>query len=1043
MRSLSVRVLGEFEVDGLEQSALGSRKGRALLRLLALARGRAVSGDVLAMALWSDAPPARPADQVAVLISRLRAVLGRDRLEHTDFGYRLRYDWLDVDELAALVGEIERRQQEGNVRGANAAARVALSLIRGEPAIEEHPWALARVTEIDRLTMRARCVAARAMTTGGSWLEAVDVASDAVQHDPYDEEALRLLMRAYVAGGRVASALSAYAAARERLADELGADPSPETAALHAAILRGEVVVRSLPPSGPAAPLVGRRVELDRLDEVVARARSGSPAVVVIEGEAGIGKTSFIRAWAAHRAGIGEIVLSATCGALDRAVPLDGLLAAVGAHLRVAGPDFSADVLGADHQLLASLLSLDGEATPAPALADGVVEPVVLFAAVLRLLQRLSRHAPLVVILDDAHLAGPILAQWLEFVRRRASGLVIVAGVRSGAGTPLPGDERIMLGPLDRASSAILVGEDRVEALYGLSAGHPLFLTELAAAAGPGQLPASLVEAVSTSCADLGASTAQTLRTAAIIGARLDLDLLAAVARRPVIDVLEEVERAVAGRLLVDDEGTFWFRHELVRAALEASASLARRSLVHREAGRVLRLRPDADPVEVADHARRGGDIELAARSLRAAAARASQRFDHETAEELLDDALALNGNAEGWLQRARTRTLRGRYGAAYEDVERAAPAGAPALEVGAWASYFDRRFERAAQFARDGALAADEPGVRARCLTVGGRTQHAAGDLDAAQRLLGEAVDLATGTDQVTASAWLGVVRAHQSRIEDALRLLSPAARAHIGVEHTSAALHALLFTGHAHASAGRSAAALNLFARYTDEVGRRHVPRFEGRGVNFAGWVLRNLGAVDEGVDRHLEALDVGGTLGTAELTIAALEDLAEERLAAGDLDCAAARLDTAESLLVGDLVFGWRLDMKLRLLRGRLSLANEHPETALAVLTALAVRAASIGVPRYASVARLLGHRARAAMGQPIDLVAVESDLDVVDRCMAIEAWWWTGETAAALRVPQWIERAAAAAARLAAEAGDHRGQLEAAAAGRLDRWRAAAG
>jgi len=97
MQSLSVRVLGEFEIDGVEPYALGSRKGRALLRLLALARGQAVSADALASALWGDSLPSKPADQVAVLVSRLRGVVGGDRLEHTDAGYRLHYDWLDAE----------------------------------------------------------------------------------------------------------------------------------------------------------------------------------------------------------------------------------------------------------------------------------------------------------------------------------------------------------------------------------------------------------------------------------------------------------------------------------------------------------------------------------------------------------------------------------------------------------------------------------------------------------------------------------------------------------------------------------------------------------------------------------------------------------------------------------------------------------------------------------------------------------------------------------------------------------------------------------
>ena len=144
-----------------------------------------------------------------------------------------------------------------------------------------------------------------------------------------------------------------------------------------------------------------------------------------------------------------------------------------------------------------------------------------------------------------------------------------------------------------------------------------------------------------------------------------------------------------------------------------------------------------------------------------------------------------------------------------------------------------------------------------------------------------------------MTAAAWLGVLRSHQSRPAEALPLLRPAARGHVGVEHTSATLHALLFTGHAHALAGRPALALAAFARYTEEVDRRQVPRFAGRAVNFSGWVLRNLGAAGEAADRHAAALEIGQRQGTAELTIAALEDLAEQCLDQGDPDGAQARL------------------------------------------------------------------------------------------------------------------------------------------------------
>jgi len=1048
MKSLAVRVLSDFAVDGIEPQALGSRKARLALHLLALADRTVVPSGVLTDALWGDTPPARPDEQLAVLLSRLRSVLGRDRIEHRDGGYLLHCDWLDAAELAGLTDEVARRRESGNVAGAAAAARVALALTgRGGPGPVPGDWARLRLAALDRLVSRCHLVSASALLDAGDWLAAAETASAALEHDPYDEAALRVLLRAQVLGGRVAAALAAYAAARERLADELGTDPSPETAALYTQILRGEVAGPAHAPAMadpvPAGPgLVGRDEELACLDAVAARARHGSVQVAVVDGEPGIGKTTLVRSWADRRAAAGDTVLLASCGQLDATMPLDALLSALTALLRRLGPDTAAEVLGPEDAILAPLLGMPPGPRQLPVIADNTLGPTFLYAALVGILTRLTERGPLVLVIDDAHLAGPALRDWVGFARRAELALTVVATARPGEGEPLPATARLHLGALGRDAVARLVGPGRADELYARSQGHPLFLTELAEQETAAELPASLVESVSARCDELG-TAGPLLRTAAVIGPVLDLDLLAAVLGRRVVELLDDAERAVAKQLLTEEAGTFTFRHELVREALAASATAGRAALLHRQAGRVLAQRPGADPAIVAHHARLGGDLELAARALSDAATRAAERFDHAAAEALLDDAVRLHPDPGSWLARARVRTRRARYREALQDVERAAAAGPAALEVGAWAAYFDRRFGQAAQFAADGALAAADSAIRARCLAAGGRIRHAAGDLAQAELLLGEALSLAQGADRATAAAWLGVLRAHQSRPADALSLLSPAARGQVGVEQTSATLHALLFTGHAHALAGHPALALDSFTRYTAEVDRRQVPRFAARAINFTGWVLRNLGASQESLDQHHAALEQAahGQV-IVELAIAARQDLAEHCLDQGDLAGAESQLAAAAALHQGDLVFGWRLDLKHRLIRGRLALRAGDPGQALAIATGLEARAAGLGVPRYVSVARLLRHRAGRALGRPVDLDLVAADLDLLDASVAIEAWWWTGDVAADFAVPRWLDRAAERAGRLARRAGRYGDGLRQAAGRRQQDWQAIA-
>jgi hypothetical protein len=85
--------------------------------------------DVLVDALWGQDPPTRPGDQVAVLMSRLRSVLGKERIEYRDGGYLLRADWLDATELAALTDEAHLRPREARSHGCPGKEETPVSVM--------------------------------------------------------------------------------------------------------------------------------------------------------------------------------------------------------------------------------------------------------------------------------------------------------------------------------------------------------------------------------------------------------------------------------------------------------------------------------------------------------------------------------------------------------------------------------------------------------------------------------------------------------------------------------------------------------------------------------------------------------------------------------------------------------------------------------------------------------------------------------------------------------------------------------------------------
>lgn len=1051
MPPVRIRLLGAFEVEGVEPQRFGSRKARQLLARLSVARGGTVSVDEAVAALWGAEPPARPADQVAVLVSRLRAVLGGERITRSDAGYALRDVVLDVDAVTSLADEARRRLDAGSHASAAAAATAGLGLVRG-PLLPEEPeaeWAAQPRAAAERLVAGLRHMAAEAALHTGDLATAAEHALTALDADAYDETALRLAMAALARDGRAASALALYERTRERLAEDLGVDPSAETGAVYLAILKGEPIAKAARAAETPADdeLPGRAAELERLEAALHRARGGAAAMVVVGGEAGMGKTRLLHTFATRAATTGAHVLAARCDEAGRPLPLQALLDALDDHLRTRPPAEVAALLGDDSALLRPLLDRrlrlsglpagPGELAP----VEGTTGQVALFAALLGVFARVAVEAGAVLLIDDAHLADSPTVAWLAHAGRRLGGtrLLVVAATRTGEGTAIEGTEALELGPLDERAAARLVGADAAARLHERTGGNPLFLLELAHAPDGEELPESLREAVAARVARAGPA-AETLRSAAALGPDVDLELLAQVLQRPHIELLDHLEEGVRRRLLAEQGAGFAFRHALVRDALAAGTGAARRAYLHREAARVLAARPERDPLRVAWHARLGGDAGREVQALVEAARVAVERHAHEEAEGMLDRAVELGDGVLTRLERARVRILRNRQVEAGQDAEAAAAAGggAAALELAGWAAYYRRDLERARRLAADALASAGDPLLRSSCLVLSGRIDHAQGRMAGAEASLTAAMDTAAQAGLRLPPAWLALLRVHQGHPADALRM-AQAAVAGAAPGHLFASLTNDMALTYALASLGRAAEALEAATRFATDVERRGAARYAPRPDNFRGWVLRSLGELGAADEFNQRALELARSIGYTEAQAHALLDLADGRLVAGDADGAARLLDEAGTLQQVEHALRWRHELRHGLLTARLQLARGDLDAASATAAEVNAAAETIGGRKYVVLASLLGAQLRAAAGARPDPQTVQEHVNALDEVAGMEAWWVTAEVAAALGVDRWWGLAEERTARLAAAAGEHRSGFEGYAGARLERMR----
>ena len=413
--------------------------------------------------------------------------------------------------------------------------------------------------------------------------------------------------------------------------------------------------------------LIGRAAELDVLLSAAREAGAAGCRLVLVEGEAGVGKSRLVAEFTARAGEAGTHVVAGSCLALgEEGVPYAPFSEIVRRLCRSLPPpalDAFVDRRGAALALivpeLVALGPLTGHEEAGAGAAAGAADRAALFEAVVGLVEQVSgaRNGPLVLVVEDLHWADRSSRDLLDFVLHRVAGPVLAVAtcrteeidsrhpLRAFLAEAHRGGRltRLEVPRLDRSQifdqlTAILgmtPGAALAEEIWHRSDGNPFLVEELLALARAGAaatLPGSLRDLLLARTAALDPAAAEIVRVAAVGGRRIDDRILAAVAGLDDDAMLAATRDAMeASVLCVDpDGGGLAFRHTLVQEAIYGGLLPAERRRHHLAFARVLAEhpawagRPAAVPAELAHHLHAGGDLPGALQAT-VAAARAAE----------------------------------------------------------------------------------------------------------------------------------------------------------------------------------------------------------------------------------------------------------------------------------------------------------------------------------------------------------------------------------------------------------------------------------
>ena len=659
---LQVRLFGGLTLTWGDASLprIAGRFAHSLLAYLITYRHRAHTRDLLAGTFWPDLPDAQARRRLSQALWQIRRVLSPlpspvpfilTDADTMQFNVEAPY-WLDVAEFERLV-----HWETGKL----VALREAVDLYRGDfMAGFYDDW-----TVIERERLREMVLAAlgrllELCKARGVYEEALRYAQRLAAEDPLREEGHREVMRLCHLLGRNNEALQQYELCRAVLAEELGAEPTATTTALYREITaRVEEVEVPYLPLAPGllpspllegtgqVPLVGRQRERATLIGYLEQAVTGQGGMVLVEGEAGVGKTRLLQEVGRDAQWRGAQVLWCRGRELVELPPYGVLSEALRAGLSPLRAEQLAQLVeGVWLREVSLILPELAEWLPdlPPRVALGPEQDRMrLLEALTRTVLALGQITPHVVILEDLQWADEAtLEALINLTRRLAESRVLVIGSCRGEEARERAAVWEALQALDRAGYrerlelSRLTDEEAGELvrqglgltekaplfearLYRETEGNPLFVLEtLRALYDEGllyrdpsgewttpwdetttdyaelPLPPEVYQVIARRLARLGPDERATLNTAAVLGADFDFTLLFRAGNLEQEASLAAVSELVRRRLLEEEPAAYHFSHDKVRQVAYQEMTETERRRLHRQAGEALEaLRPE------------------------------------------------------------------------------------------------------------------------------------------------------------------------------------------------------------------------------------------------------------------------------------------------------------------------------------------------------------------------------------------------------------------------------------------------------------------